>query len=265
MKKIELKKNKKPKNFLEKISAFYFGLDKALKIFLLALILGIQIAMVLAYFWSINRDKIRAVESIRDTLTYQGKITNSDGVPPPDALYDLRFRIYDQATSGNLLWAEIWDGTNQGQAGSKVDVKDGVFTVELNSLCGNWVGSCSSNGGVTFATDSFYLQVELDYDGNGTFEEIFMPRKRFTATPYSMNADKLDGRDSSEFLLKEGDTMAGSLGAPKFIDSSLVAYYRFNGNANDSSPNSLDGALQNSASTANDVLINIFQWLIMIS
>ena len=200
MKKLELKKNQKQKKFLEKIGAFYVGLDKALKIFLLALILGIQIAIVLAYFWSINMDKIRAVESIRDTLTYQGKITNADGVPPPNALYDLRFRIYNQATSGNLLWTEVWDSNNQGQAGSKVDVKDGVFTVELNSLCGNWVGSCSSNGGVTFATDSFYLQVELDYDGNGTFEEVFTPRKRFTATPYSMNADKLDGRDSSEFL-----------------------------------------------------------------
>ncbi|MCX6743004.1 MAG: LamG domain-containing protein [Candidatus Parcubacteria bacterium] len=236
------------------LHGLFYHFKKSLKSFLLIFFIGLQVALLLSYIYFIYKDKIFATEGIRDTLTYQGKITNADGVPPPDGLYNMRFRIYDQSSSGTLLWAEAWDSTNQGEGGSKVQVTEGIFTVELNSLCGNWVGACATNGGITFATDSFYLQVELDYDGNGTFEEVFTPRKRFTATPYSMNADKLDGHDSSEFLLKEGDTMAGNLGAPKFIDSSLFAYYRFDGDSNDSSPNSLNGTLQNSASVANDVL-----------
>ena len=242
------------KNFKNRFANLFQYLNKPLVSFLVILLLGIQLSFLISYWYFLYKDRIWATEGIRDTLTYQGKITNADGVPPPDGLYNMRFRIYDQAASGTLLWSEIWDGTNQGLAGSKVQVTGGIFTVELNSLCGNWVGACSSNGGVSFTSDSFYLQVELDYDGNGTFEEVFTPRKRFTATPYSMNADKLDGHDSLEFLLKEGDTMAGNLGAPKFIDSSLAASYRFDGDPNDSSPNSLDGTLQNSSSIANDVL-----------
>src|SRR4030042_1134073 len=175
------------------LSGFFYHFRKSLKSFLIIFLIGLQIALLLTYLYFIYKDKLFATEGIRDTLTYQGKITNADGVPPPDGLYNLRFRIYGQASSGTLLWTEVWDSTNQGAGGSKVQVTEGIFTVELNSLCGNWVGSCASNGGITFATDSFYLQVELDYDANGSFEEIFTPRKRFTATPYSMNADKIDG------------------------------------------------------------------------
>src|SRR4030042_1257911 len=236
------------------LSGFFYHFRKSLKSFLIIFLIGLQIALLLTYLYFIYKDKLFATEGIRDTLTYQGKITNADGVPPPDGLYNLRFRIYDQSSSGTLLWTETWDSTNQGVAGSKVTVTDGVFTVELNSLCGNWVGGCASNGGITFATDSFYLQVELDYDANGSFEEIFTPRKRFTATPYSMNADKLDGQDSTDFVAVEGDSMTGSLSAPKVIDNSIVALYQFNNDANDSSPNNLDGTVQNSPAVSNDIL-----------
>lgn len=245
----------KKRNIIGKIIVdFYNQLNKSLKSFLVILFIGIQIALLVSYIYFIYRDKIGAAEGIRDTLSYQGKITNTDGVPPPDGQYNMRFRIYDQVTNGTLLWTETWNGTSQGIAGSKVDISEGVFNVELNSLCGNWVGSCAASGGVTFKNDSFYLQVEMDYNGDGTFEEIFAPRKRFTATPYAMNADKLDGRDSTEFVLKEGDTMTGTLSTPKIVENSIIAFYQFDNDANDSSPNGLNGTLQNSAVVSNDVL-----------
>jgi hypothetical protein len=236
------------------LSGFFYNFKKSLKSFLIILLIGLQIALLLTYIYFIYKDKLFATESIRDTLTYQGKITNADGVPPPDGLYNMQFKIYDQLSGGTLLWTETWDSSNQGVAGSKVQVTEGIFTVELNSLCGNWVGSCASNGGITFATDSFYLQVELDYDANGSFEEIFTPRKRFTATPYSMNADKLDGQDSTDFVAVEGDTMTGALSTPKITDNSIIALYQFNNDAKDSSANGLDGTLQNSAPVSNDIL-----------
>jgi hypothetical protein len=179
--------------------------------FLIVLVIGLQLALLISYLYVAYKNKLIASEGIRDTLTYQGKVANAQGVPPPDGLYDMRFKIYDQAESGNLLWTEIWNGTDQGSSGSKVNVIQGVFTVELNSLCASWTGTCASNGGVTFASDSFYLQVELDYNADGTYEEIFLPRKRFTATPYAMNAEKVDGHDAIDFVLKEGDTMTGDL------------------------------------------------------
>ncbi len=263
------KRNKKPQSIASKPSANLLALIKSLLkkplfIFSCTLLTGVLIAFSLGYWYTTIKDNIFAGEGIRDTLTYQGKIVNSDGVPPPDALYNMRFKIYDQSTSGTLLWTETWDGTNQGQAGSKVQVSEGVFTVELNSLCGNWVGSCASNGGVTFQTDSFYIQVELDYDNNGTYEEIFSPRKRFTATPYSMNADKLDGNDSADFILKSGGAMTGILNVPKVVDNSMVAYWQFNGYEDvggnnffkDSSPNSLDAQLMNGSTDYDTMLLN---------
>ncbi len=252
-------KKKKKNNF--KIVSFgcFNKLSKSLKIVIVAIIIGVQLALLLSYFYSFYKNRLFAEESIRDTLTYQGKVTNSDGVPPPDGQYNMRFRIYDQASGGNLLWTETWDGTSQGIAGSKVTVSEGVFTAELNSLCGNWVGDCATNGGVTFRTDSFYLQVELDYNSDGSYEEIFTPRKRFTATPYAMNADKFDGYDSTDFVLKAGDSMTGNLNLPllnaeKIIDSSLIAYYKFDNNANDSSANGYDGFLEGGAATDNNIL-----------
>ncbi|MBN1326066.1 LamG domain-containing protein [Candidatus Falkowbacteria bacterium] len=201
--------------------------------FLIIIIIGLQISLLASYFYFVYRNKSMAGEGIRDTLTYQGKIVNSDGVPPPDGLYNLRFKIYDQAENGTLLWTETWDGTSQGDAGSKVNVVSGVFTVELNSLCGSWTGSCASDGGVTFTTDSFYLQVELDYNADDAYEEIFLPRKRFTATPYAMNAEKIDGHDASEFIFKEGDSMTGDLETINLkADSNLYVNYGGSGGWN---------------------------------
>ncbi len=232
--------------------------NKPVLVFSFALIFGVIIAFSLGYVYSLYYSKLLAGEGIRDTLSYQGKIVNADGVPPPDGNYSMQFKIYDALSGGNLLWTEIWDNqVHTGQStNSKVAVSQGVFTVELNSLCLNWVGDCSANGGVTFQQDSFYLQVELDYDNNATFEEIFTPRKRFTATPYSMNADKLDGRDSLDFVLKSGGTMTGELIVPKVTDSSLIAYYQFNGTANNSSSyTDLDGTLQDGANIGSDSLL----------
>lgn len=124
--------------------------------------------------------------AIRDSLIYQGKILDSSMLPPLDGNYNMQFRIYDSLVGGNLLWTETWNGANQ------VAIRDGVFTVELNNICASWTGACASNGGVNWSTDSLYLQIGFDADGNGSFEEIFAPRKRFTAVPYAQMAARLE-------------------------------------------------------------------------
>lgn len=164
---------------------------------LIALLVAIQLVILINYWYFVFQNISQA--SIRDTIAYQGKIVDNNSVAIPDGSYKLRFSIYDAATSGNLLWSESWDGTDQnstleGNQGSTVTLNQGIFTVELNSLCGSWVGECTSNGGVDFNSNSLYLLVELDRDGNGAYEETFLPRKRFSAVAYAMNADKVDGK-----------------------------------------------------------------------
>ncbi|MCX6740247.1 MAG: LamG domain-containing protein [Candidatus Parcubacteria bacterium] len=228
-------------SFWQKIKGVLVQMKNPWAIFGIILAIGVITAVIIIFWYSNYKDYIIAGDGIRDTMTYQGKLVNADGVPPPDGDYSLQFKIYDSLTNGNLLWTEIWDGdVHVEQPGAlKVSVSDGVFTVELNSLCESWAGDCAETvdygggkviTGVTFDQDSYYLQVELDYADDGTFEEIFSPRKRFTATPYSMNADKLDGKDSTDFVAKSGGAnalMTGSLTTTNVIDSSLVTYQQF--------------------------------------
>ena len=167
-----------------------------------AILVAVQLVVLINYWYFIYRNITTA--AINDTIVYQGKLVDSTSVAIDDGNYKMRFRIYDAATTGTLLWSEAWDGSDQnpntgGTQGSTVSLSGGVFTAELNSLCSSWTNSNAtcvvSGSGADFNTASLYLQVELDVDGNGAYEEIFTPRKRFSSTAYAMNADKLDGND----------------------------------------------------------------------
>ena len=131
--------------------------------------------------------------AIRDTITYQGQVVDSSLIPPTNGSYNMQFRVYDSLAAGNLLWTESYTGGNQ------VTINNGVFTVELNSVCASWTGGCASNGGIDWTTDSYYLQVEFDADSNATYEEIFAPRKRFTSVPYAQVAAQLNTAADIDF------------------------------------------------------------------
>lgn len=168
-------------------------LVKTANFLVIAIIIGLQVSVLITYWYFSFFQKVVAGQGIRETIYYQGKIANTNNVPLASGYYNMQFLIYDAPTNGNVLWTETWDGTNQGSDGGQVYINGGIFAVELNSLCGNWQGGCASNGGVNFNTDALYLEVRFDSDSNDTYEEIFTPRKRLTATPYALNADKIDG------------------------------------------------------------------------
>lgn len=161
-----------------------------------AVVIAIQVVLLGNYWYFIYNNITNA--AINNTIVYQGKLVDTNSVPIPDGSYNMKFSIYNAVSGGTLLWTETWNNTNQGIAASRVTVTKGLFTIDLNSLCGDWTaaGSCDSNGGVDFNTSSLYLQIELDRDLNGAYEEVFAPRKRFSSTAYAMNADKLDGYDT---------------------------------------------------------------------
>jgi len=149
--------------------------------------------------------------AIRDTLTYQGKILDSSMLPPVDGNYNMQFTIYDSLVAGNLLWTETWN------AGNQVAISDGVFTVELNNICASWIGACASNGGVSWSTDSLYLEIGYDADGNGSFEETFAPRKRFTAVPYAQMAARLETASSVLFTDNTDHSLAWNQAADRTL------------------------------------------------
>jgi len=65
-----------------------------------------------------------ACAEIPHLISYQGKLGDKDGKPLTGA-YDITFRIYDAAVSGNLKWSEAHTG---------VVVNKGYFSLMLGSL-----------------------------------------------------------------------------------------------------------------------------------
>lgn len=143
-----------------------------------------------------------AAAGINGIIQYQAKVTDSAGTALADGTYDFKFRIMNAASGGTELWAEIYD-TAVGN-GSPVTVTSGVMTVDL--------GTVTALTGVDFNSDALYLEVQFDPGKDGTFEEVFSPRRRLTAAPYAFNADLLDGLNSTGFFRDNADfTSSGAL------------------------------------------------------
>ncbi len=105
-------------------------------------------------------------------FTYQGQL-NQGGVPVNGAV-NLRFGLYDAATSGaNLGARQILTG---------VPVANGLFTVQLN-------GS-GQFGASAFSGDARWLEVEVCTDPGCSSSTVLSPRQALTATPYALTAAK---------------------------------------------------------------------------
>lgn len=158
------------------------------------LLITVQLVIVINYWYFVFKNIGQA--SINDTISYQGKLVDSNGAAVPDGDYNMEFDVYTALATGTPVWTERWDGTSQnGHTGSQVTVVDGIFSVDLNSLCADWTaGTCVTSGGVDFNSNSLYLEVKFDSDTNGSMDQTFTPRKRFSSVAYSMNSAKLDGK-----------------------------------------------------------------------
>jgi hypothetical protein len=139
--------------------------------------------------------------AISQVLSYQGRLlTPSTGDPKPDGVYQMTFSIYNVLTGGAALWTET----------KSVTVGNGTFT----SLLGDTTPLILSN----FNGQELFLGIKVGDDAEAT------PRQRMAHTAYAMraevagdssNANRLDGIDSTAFLLATGpDTMAGNNTAP---------------------------------------------------
>jgi len=145
-------------------------------------------------------EKAEAATGINKIINYQGKVSGIGGAAVANGSYNMRFKIYDAATGGNVLWSENWTNSS-----TRVTMTGGLFSVGLGT-------HVTMTGSVNFNTDNIYLQVEFDPGNDGTFEETFAPRRRFGSVPYAFNTDTLDGLDSTKFLRTDTNgTATGSI------------------------------------------------------
>jgi hypothetical protein len=116
-----------------------------------------------------------------EQINYQGKLTNKQGAPVEDGGKCMKFRLMDAETGGNEVWSEDWTTSTE-----MVITTKGLFSVML--------GKYNSLSNVNFF-QPLYLEVQYDPSCDGTYEEVFSPRKPLGAVSASFEAKKLLGYD----------------------------------------------------------------------
>jgi hypothetical protein len=128
---------------------------------------------------------VSAQTPLGTVFTYQGRLTLAG--QPVNNTADFQFTLWDAEAAGNQVGAMSPVGN--------VTVANGLFTVEINAN--------NEFGGDAFNGEARWLEIAVrSPSGQGQFTPV-VPREELSATPYAlfaMNADKLDGLDSSAFL-----------------------------------------------------------------
>lgn len=143
--------------------------------------------------------------AINNQISFQGKLTNTDGTNVSNGTYSIVFSLYTVSTGGSAIWTETQ---------SSVTVTDGIFQVNLGSVT-------SLPGSVDFNSGSIYLGVKVGADPE------MSPRILFTASPYAFNSDKLGGISASGFVqLSPGSQQTGFIN----ISGNATVGGTYNGN-----------------------------------
>ncbi len=158
--------------------------------------------MVFGVIGSLITPSLRTSATVNRQINFQGKVVNSNGTNIADGTYNMQFKIYtggDGVVGGGdetLQWTEERLRNNsQG-----VSITDGIFQVNLGSVT-------TLPGSVDFNNDTLWLSINVGSTNptctpysNCTPDGEMSPMVRFTAAPYAMNSDTLDGLDSTSFV-----------------------------------------------------------------
>jgi hypothetical protein len=110
-------------------------------------------------------------------ITYQGRLSEANGEPITGE-HTIIFRLYDAEQSGTKVWEET-------HTISVAKGDNGIFSVVL--------GSVTLLSGLNL-NQPLWLTFAIDGDSEMT------PRQRVTSVTYAINADTLDGLDSTKFV-----------------------------------------------------------------
>ena len=128
-------------------------------------------------------------------VSYQGRVLNTNGVPVADASVDMKFELYSAVTGGTCLWsnssADCDTNTPASTTARTVTLTTGLFTARLGDTADSWAAI-----GVDIFDDNAAVFLQVYIEG-----EALTPRKPIDAVPYALNAESLDGLDSTEFDL----------------------------------------------------------------
>lgn len=150
-----------------------------------------------------------------ERMTYQGYLTDANGVPLGNTTpknYDVIFRIYDDQSTGNLLWAEQ----------QTLTVDQGYFSVLLGE--GSQVSSEPNPALSTLFADATashrFVQITVKGIGSGGGDSTILPRLRLLTSPYAflarhaVNAANLVNNTSSQVVTISGVNVGVNQASP---------------------------------------------------
>jgi len=163
------------------------------------------LAMVVLAVFGLPLVTVRAAAP--DVVSYQGRLLNSNGVPVTDASLEFVFRLYDGSGGGAACLWESDDGVacDDPDETQTVALTDGLFSENIGSSvdpAGLSEAYPADLAGVFEGATDVWLEVVVD-------GETLAPRKQMVAAPYALDAQALDGMDSTDFLAAAGDTGTG--------------------------------------------------------
>jgi hypothetical protein len=179
---------------LESVESRYWSLWK---------IVAITVAYIAIFLFVvfITTQTSYAAQTVPYKINYQGRLTDSSGNPLANGNYNMKLRLFSAASGGTAVWTETRDVSTQ-----MVSVTNGQFAVQL--------GDVTALSPSTFTTQPLYLEVELPSVATATCstascaaytEGPMTPRQPLASAAYAMNADTLDGYDSSSFILSSAN------------------------------------------------------------
>ncbi len=125
----------------------------------LCLLLGILMLLAVA----------RAVQAqdVPNAITYQGKLTDTAGLPVPDGLYQVQFKLYDVPTDGTAFWTSTT---------VSVQCKEGLFTSQMTPISSTVIAGKTT------------LWLETWVGSPGT---ALSPRAKLVSVPFALRAGDL--------------------------------------------------------------------------
>jgi trimeric autotransporter adhesin len=177
------------------------------------LLSGLAALIIATGFWRTSDPTAQAAVGINSQINFQGKLVNTNGTNIADGIYNIEFKIYqdgDGVPGGGDETLE-WTETRLRNNSQGVTVTNGIFQVNLGSV--NPFGS-----GIDWNQDTIWLSINLG-NANATCTPFsncapdgeMSPMIRFTAAPYALNSENLQGLNKDQFVqLAQGVQTDGS-------------------------------------------------------
>lgn len=113
------------------------------------------------------------------TISFQGRLVNADGVAVPDGEHVLEILIYDSPLAGTVLWGpQVFDGTATTGHGPKVPTSDGRFSLQIGP-------ADTANRAIQDAFRAGKAFVGIKVNGG----EELLPRQELSSVPFAMNGN----------------------------------------------------------------------------